>query len=301
MSDIESTPELPSICIDVCIVVTVYNPNIEALVLNVETYIDQVGLIVICDNSDNEVNRREVFDAFGNFANVAYINMSGNVGIAAAQNHGIRYGIQERYEFFIEMDQDSKLPPNFVRRIFNSYQQLVEDGHSVAGIGPVAIRDDGFIYDQQKVDNRVVSVDKTLSSGFFFSKSSFEHVGPKDESLFIDYVDWEWCWRATYRGFTTYVDRGLSISHMLGNGHRRILGFDLGLPAPIRHYYQYRNGLILLARGYIPLSWRSKRIAIMCLKAPIYALFVGDRVKRSVFMLKGVIDGVLRRTGKIAW
>jgi rhamnosyltransferase len=35
-----------------------------------------------------------------------------------------------------------------------------------------------------------------LSSGFFYSREVIEKIGLKNEDLFIDLVDWEWCWRA---------------------------------------------------------------------------------------------------------
>lgn len=283
----------------VCIVVTAYNPDISSLKENLASYADQAGALVICDNSDNEACRQQVIAALEGIPNATYLAMGANIGIAAAQNRGINHGIALGYEYFIEIDQDSKLPPSFVEEISSSYKRLVEEGRTVAGIGPVAVRDDGFVYDGQETNGRIVSVDKTLSSGFFFARSTFERVGPKDESLFIDYVDWEWCWRASQYGLTTYVDRAISIGHMLGDGHRRILGFNVGLPAPIRHYYQYRNGLRLLRRRYVPLAWRLQRALIMIFKLPVYAFLVGDGNKRRKYIYKGVIDAFLCRTGKI--
>lgn len=284
----------------ICIVVTVYNPDISALKGNLLTYAGQAETLVICDNSDTEATRQQVIAMLEDISNTVYLSMGGNIGIGAAQNRGISHGIATGHEYFIEIDQDSKLPPNFVEGISQAYSRLLEQGCAVAGIGPVAVREDGFVYDDQQINGSIVSVDKTLSSGFFFSKSAFEHVGPKDESLFIDYVDWEWCWRASKKGLTTYVDRTISIGHMLGDGHRRVLGFNVGLPAPIRHYYQYRNGLRLFWRGYVPLSWRLKRVLIMVLKFPIYACLVGNGPKRCRYMFKGVVDGLLCRRGKIA-
>lgn len=283
----------------ICIVVTTYNPDISSLKENLVSYAYQAGALIICDNSDSAAFRQQVSAALEGIPNATYLAMGGNIGIAAAQNRGIAHGIALGYEYFIEIDQDSKLPQRFVEEISSSYLRLVEEGHAVAGIGPVAIRDDGFVYDGQETNGRIVSVDKTLSSGFFFSKSAFERVGPKDESLFIDYVDWEWCWRASQFGLATYVDRAISIGHMLGEGHRRILGFNIGLPAPIRHYYQYRNGLRLLRRHYVPLPWRAKRALIMAIKLPIYAYLVGDGINRRKYICRGVIDAFLCRTGKI--
>ena len=49
---------------------------------------------------------------------------------------------------------------------------------------------------------------------------------------------------------------------MIGNGHKKILFWEIGVPAPIRHYYQYRNSLDLMKIDYLSLNWKIKRIFI---------------------------------------
>lgn len=285
----------------VCIVVTAYNPHPDSLRDNLLSYAHQGGKIVVCDNSDN-VSIQGIVEAMAaEFENAVYLPMGGNIGIAAAQNRGVDYAIEHGYEYFIEIDQDSSLPQGYVDNIAQSYARLVQDGEQVAGIGPIAVRADGFVYDGHGKTTQVVVVDKTLSSGFFFSRKAYEAVGPKDEALFIDYVDWEWCWRARDRGMKVYVDPGSAITHMLGNGHRKVLGFQVGLPAPIRHYYQYRNGFYMLKRGYVPLSWRAKRLVIMLAKMPLYAFWVGEGQARRKYIWKALSDVIAGKDGKLSW
>ncbi|MGS0742065.1 glycosyltransferase [Glaciimonas sp. GG7] len=283
----------------VAIIVTAYNPEINSFRRNIESYAHQVGLVLVCDNSDILEKKKEIesfVDIFGNFF---ILPMNGNKGIAAAQNYGLDYAINNGYEYFIEIDQDSTLPTDYVEKIIKSYLKLIADNVAVAGIGPLAIRDDGYIYDGHKKQNNVIRVDKTLSSGFFFPKSSFEIVGPKDESLFIDYVDWEWCWRSKKFGLDVFVDTNLEIQHMLGSGHKKFLFLNVGLPAPIRNYYQYRNSFYLFFRRYIPLSWRIKRVVVNIVKLPIYCFFVGDGRLRRIYIYKAFKDVFKNASGKI--
>lgn len=286
---------------EVSVIVTAYNPELRSFGKNLSSYVNQVAQVVICDNSDNASVQQQVRDEVLKFANAVYLPMGGNIGIAAAQNRGVDYAIAHGYEYFIEIDQDSSLPQGYVEKIAQSHARLVQDGERVAGIGPIAVRADGFVYDGHGKTTQVVVVDKTLSSGFFFSRKAYEEVGPKDEALFIDYVDWEWCWRARYRGMKVYVDPGSAITHMLGNGHRKILGFQVGLPAPIRHYYQYRNGFYMLKRRYVPLSWRMKRLVIMLAKMPLYAFWVGDGQARRKYIWKALSDVIAGKDGKLSW
>ena len=86
---------------------------------------------------------------------------------------------------------------------------------------------------------------------------------------------------------------------MLGSGHRKILNFDVGLPAPIRNYYQFRNSFYLLFRGYIPIKWRVKRVFINLLKLPVYSFLVGDSKLRRRYILMSFKDALAKKTGKI--
>ena len=283
------------------IIVTTYNPDLESLNRNLTSYAYQVGLVLICDNSDDLIIQQTIKALAIKFANVTCLSMDGNQGIAFAQNHGIQYAIEKGCEYFLEVDQDSSFPPDYVVKVIDSYFKLIANGESVAGLGPLAVRADGYIYDGYKNLAHIVRVDKTLSSGFFFPRSSFEVVGPKDESLFIDYVDWEWCWRSKGYGLNVFVDTNLRIVHMLGSGHKKIFCFDVGLPAPIRHYYQFRNSIYLFFRSYIPIGWRIKRVFVNLFKLPIYSFLVGEGKLRRKYICMAFKDAASKKTGKIGF
>lgn len=284
----------------VSIIVTAYNPSIDSFKRNLQSYFDQVEMVVICDNSDIPEVQEQVCLLAGKFKNVILLSMGGNVGIAAAQNFGVNYAIKSGFEYFIEIDQDSILPSDYVSKIFISYSEAMSQGCNVAGIGPLAVRiSDGFIYHGRGKKKGIIPVDKTLSSGFFFSKNAFEKVGQKDESLFIDFVDWDWCWRCKQFGLTVYVDTGLRINHMLGGGHKKIFLWEFGMPAPVRHYYQYRNSFYLLFRSYVPFTWKLKRIVINIIKLPLYSFFVGDGKVRRKYIVKAFKDVFKKKVGKI--
>ncbi len=67
-----------------------------------------------------------------------------------------------------------------------------------------------------------------------------------EDSLFIDAVDSEYCWRIRHNGFLVIKNNDALLAHKLGDGKKKILGFlYVGVPSPIRHYYQVRNTLLL--------------------------------------------------------
>lgn len=283
----------------VAILVTAYNPVVEELFHNIASYSEQVSLIVIFDNSDRPETCADIRKSAFAYKNITVIGDGVNHGIATAQNLATDYAIEQGYEFFLEMDQDSRLPLEYVSKVFLSYQKLSQAGHLLGGLGPVAVREsDNFVYGGFP-DNGLHRVEYTLSSGFLFSLDAWKKVGRKDDSLFIDFVDWDWCWRCGKKNLEIFVDAKLKISHILGDGYRKIAGFDVGVPSPVRHYYQYRNSLFLLRKSYVPMGWKLKRILINSLKLPIYCFMLRDGPTRRGYILRGIIDFFKGRVGPI--
>lgn len=284
----------------IVIIVVTYNPNVDELKNNIDTYYGQSDFVILVDNSSSKEISESVIDAFKDYNNMHIITLGSNYGIAYAQNFGIKFAIEKGYRYFIEMDQDSKLPEKYVKHIYNSYVELQKTGNNIAGIGPIAFnKKDNSQYHSRNSNSEIIEVDKTLSSGFFSSIEAINTVGFKNEDLFIDLVDWEWCWRAKSLGYKTYVDTTLKLPHMLGEGHKNFLFFKLGIPAPIRHYYQYRNALLLNKMKHVPLKWKIKRTLIHLLKPIFFLCFYNKRIERFKYFAKGIKDGILGRSGKI--
>jgi rhamnosyltransferase len=275
------------------IILTIFNPEIRTLLANIRTYEHQAAIIIV-DNSPEPIDY--------NFKSVCidYLTLGENKGIATAQNIALRKAIDEGYEYFIEMDQDTILTDGYVQKIIGEYLSLIKYDEQAFGVGPLAINSqDGLVYHNREQLKGIVNVRHTLSSGFFFSKKSVDLVGYKDDSLFIDLVDWEWCMRANSKGLKTYVTSELKIIHSLGEGHKSILGVKLGIPKAFRHYYQFRNTLELIFRNYIPINWKIVNLLKLIFKFFVYPILLPDKRKRLHFMLRGIKDGLLKIKGPL--
>lgn len=285
---------------NVSIVLTTYNPNAEGLIENLRSYCGQVGHVVITDNSDSLSKQAEVNQLASQFANVSVNPLFTNAGIAVAQNRGMQVAKSLGSEFVIEMDQDSKLPPRYVTSLMRRHAELTERGIKVGGIGPLAVKKDSDeVYDGLTRSGGVIEVEYTLSSGFLMRFDAIESVGPKNEDLFIDFVDWEWCWRSREVGYRVFIDTTLEISHMLGDGHKRFLGQSIGMPSPIRHYYQFRNFIYLLGEACVPFKWKLKYSAIMLAKLGLIPLIFDQKMKRLSYSITGIKDAIRGSWGKI--
>jgi rhamnosyltransferase len=284
----------------VAVIVVTYNPQMHELDSNIKSYIDQVDKVYIIDNSTAPDTRELMLDYACLKPKIELTQLVGNFGIAHAQNIGFRMAKTDGYAFAIEMDQDSSLPPNYTSSLLQSYDELKSKGIKVAGIGPVAVNEaDGLTYGGRLKGAGVVEVAHTLSSGFLVPIENIDLVGLKNEQLFIDFVDWEWCWRSASKGLGTYVDTRISIKHQLGIGHKRIFFWYIGNPSPIRHYYQYRNFLYLLNKPHVSVKWKFKYMLIMLSKIFLYALVYDSKNLRFSYIIRGFRDFFSGKMGKI--
>lgn len=283
------------------IVLTTYNPKIESLRENLDSYSTQVEHVIVTDNSDCSVHQADVARLCGEFTNVVLSQLRTNAGIAVAQNRGVARARELGSDFVIEMDQDSCLPQGYVSKLMSRFVELEERGLRVGGIGPLAVRHGSDeVYHGLSRAKGAIEVQYTLSSGFLMRFDAINAVGPKNEDLFIDFVDWEWCWRSRERGYRIFIDTTLEISHMLGDGHKKILGLSIGMPSPIRHYYQFRNFLYLLTRPVAPPKWKAKYSVIMLAKLCLMPFIFDRKVKRLKYAFKGIKDALYGNWGKIA-
>ena len=79
----------------ICVLV-LYNPDIKLINPVIQSIISQVDLLWISDNTPSPV-KIPIIDEFQE--KIIYKKMDGNIGIAAAQNYGIKYAIENNYKY----------------------------------------------------------------------------------------------------------------------------------------------------------------------------------------------------------
>lgn len=288
-----------------CILV-LYKPNVDLLYHVISSVINQVETLWISDNTPGGFSA--VDDIRNKYCNkLIYHKMNGNEGIAKAQNKGIRYAVDSRYDFVYFLDQDSISPDNIVKGLLRMFLILESKGYKVGGVGPQPFnRDTGKAYlpnihKGSMIENNVKQVTELISSASLISVNLFKEVGSMDEKLFIDAVDHELCWRSTYQaGYCFFMITSLLLSHKLGQKDKRFMGITVRVPAPVRCYYLYRNYFLLINRNYIPLYWKiSNGVKFFC-KLFYFPLFCIPRLEYFTYINRGIWDGLfIRKGGKI--
>lgn len=286
---------------DIAAIIISYNPSIDTLRLNINTLLQQLNFVVLIDNSTNIDSQKEIKLAFENAKNVKLISLADNIGIAGAQNIGYDICDSMNFKYVFEFDQDSRVTPGFVSSMRTSFQSIASSlDVELVALGPVPKDSDtGKAYRVFKATSPFV-VNYTLSSGLLVDLAKYHKIGKKIDHLFIDFVDWEWCFRAKYLGYTVMIDPAIELKHSLGSGRQQIFGLaSVGIPAPIRHYYAFRNLIFLNKLHYIPITWKLKYSTITLMKLFIFPLLMKDGFLRLKFMLKGIVDGAIGRGGRV--
>ncbi len=277
----------------ISIIVILYNPTdkqMEHLRIIAKCY---TGVIV--DNSQKANITGEQIGL------MKYVFNNGNLGIAEAQNIGLRIIIDENNtDYVVFLDQDTRVAPNYPQQIVNEYISLSKH-RKLSTLGPCVCDElTGQIYksavhkDTTNSDG-YINRNAIISSGSVIPVKVLKEVGLNESRLFIDYVDFEWCWRASKYGYQCGITQNVRILHMVGRSEINIGKHKVIISAPFRYYYQYRNHLWLCRKSYVPLHWKLNT-GIKNLLRIIYFPFVVKgwaSIERN--MWKGIYHGIISK------
>jgi rhamnosyltransferase len=230
-----------------------------------------------------------------------------NLGVAAAQNLGIRRALASGAHAVLFMDQDSVAHADLVAHLSAALETLRSQGRLVAACGPRyhepgSKRLSGFVHAGRFRLRTIlpprgepsVPCDFLISSGMLVPTEALRAVGEMEEALFIDHVDTEWCFRAKRSGFGCHGVAAACMEHELGRSRKKIwLGRWRQVPEhpPERLYFLARNTVWLSRRPYIPPACKQHLITRLVGLALFGLLVRQDRRLRLRRILLGIRAG----------
>ena len=165
-------------------VVVLYNPGQDS-VENIFSYYKQVEAVYIFDNSEK---KNSIVEKINTLGSIKIVSNEGNAGISIALNTAASIAIKEGYKYLLTMDQDSRIPDNYVA-------ELLKEFDNKQNVGIVS----SFIVHKKNPKkaqhNRVEDVATLITSGSIINLAAHKKIGGFLEKLFIDYVDNEYCLR----------------------------------------------------------------------------------------------------------
>lgn len=273
-------------------IIVAFNPNIEDLFNNLNSMYSAFNGVLLIDNSDNYSVSKEVQLRSCKYDNITYKSLSNN-GIGAAQNYAVKFLAENKIYDDILLaffDQDSYIEKSEVLELADHLIQEKEKDENVVMLGAATNSEDGL--------SGLTATRHIISSGSIITLSDFEKVGFFDEDLFIDFIDFAWCWKAELQGYRIMVDHDVLLHHQTNGKLKKIFG--KGIDNPNRLYYVYRNIIISLHRYspslFFSLSWYQH----LFLKGVFQMIFADNKARRIKMIFNGIMDGIKDKTGNFS-
>ena len=292
-------------------VVVCYHPDVRQLTRMAESLVAMPGLeVLFIDNTELESSCAAIRQAVAHLP-VRVLCPGNNSGLGAAHNMGIREARTRGCKAVLLLDQDSLLDVNSLRALCRAYEFLTARGERVAAVGPTFIdprnghcfpfvRLHGFrMRPVCEGPGNTVECDLLISSGSLIPLAAVDAVGELDASLFIDYVDIEWCVRAAARGWKVFGVTDALMTHNLGDETLTLFGRKIPVHAPQRQYYLLRNAVLLSRMPHMPWRWRVHLIYRVAAQIALFGVFCAPRLKRFGWMMRGVWDALRMRDGRV--
>jgi rhamnosyltransferase len=221
-------------------VVILYYPDTHNLYSRIESYSNDLDKLYIIDNSE------QPFELIKKFDKVSYISDRENKGIANRLNQAAFLALKENFDWLLMMDQDSYFAPKNI----TNYLKCVNNfpGFDVAQFG---VQFDSQVSQSPKCTP--VEVTQLITSGSLLNLSLFKEIGEFNEDLFIDQVDFDYCYRAILKGYKNVQFKNIFMHHNLGTTtvHKSLKSYKntaRSLHSPMRLYYMTRNYFYISSR-----------------------------------------------------
>ena len=275
----------------VAVIIVLYNPDTNDIdnVRRIAQY--NVGFVV--DNSLIPFMDGETI------GKMSYICNKANIGIAEAQNVALREILKGDYEYVVFLDQDTRVAVDYPLQIAMEFSRI--DNGRLAVLGPQVVNAvtggqyASAIHKYEISENGFSLRKHIISSGSCMSINALKEVGLMWGELFIDYVDFEWCWRAASKGYQCGVTSHLQISHHVGQRELSIGKYKVIISAQQRYFYQYRNFIWLIQKKYVPLQWKCATCVKFLLRLVYFPILVNGGLKYWNNMIKGLEAGIWQR------
>jgi rhamnosyltransferase len=288
----------------VCAVVVTWHPDTAALAAMLQRLLPQVGALVLVDNASGDP---AIGELCARDSRIQIFSQNTNRGLAAAFNLGTAWARENGFGYVLLLDQDSLPAETMVSELLHALTALATD-QRVAAVGPRfhdehERRDAPFVRIRFPFNRKLhcgagcperVRCDFLISSGTLIPLEALETIGGMDESLFIDNVDMDWCFRARARGFALYGVCAARMEHRLGDARRRLPGAPRGVivHAPQRLFFIMRNRLLLYRRASTPAAWVAQDVPRVLVKLLLFSIVIGPRWRNLRAMLAGLRAGL---------
>jgi rhamnosyltransferase len=266
---------------------------------NIRDVLTQVDGLVAVDNGSSDAELEPVREASRNLG-FHLIENGDNLGIAEALNQGVRWARSGGFDWVATFDQDARISDDFTANMLETYREN-SNREKVAIVAPHYVdRESGIQGTSMRTDSAGILA--TMTSGSMMPVSAIERLGLFDESLFMDYVDIEFCLRARRKGMRILESQAI-IYHVLGRTtYHRFCGLSFAVTnhSAARRYYITRNRLRLLARYIMDWSWAWRESKALLSETIKIIMVENAKWEKFRAIAAGAADALTGKVGKHA-
>ena len=288
---------------DICAVVVTFFPPAD-VAQNLEAIAPQVATILVVDNASSESSLRPIHPVGAKIGATIACNRE-NTGLATALNVGLRFAREHGYRWLATFDQDGLASPDMMNKMIALVASYKEP-ERLALVTPLHVdRRLGLSYANRaclaRGDNwRLLPT--AMTSGNLVNVAAADSIGGFDGSLFIDYVDNDFCLRLRRKGYHVVEASDAVLWHSLGTTEmHRFLWKKVRTTnhSALRRYYSTRNGVITWRNNWrFDFRWivgDIKRFFLICAYILLWEKQKNDKL---IAIAHGLWDGVRNVRGQ---
>lgn len=240
----------------ICAVIVSFNSP-ETLTACINSSLNQVDTIIVIDNSS--IYFKDFIRKLNYPNKILFVFNETNKGLGYALNQGIKYSLDNSYTWTLLLDQDSELSENMVHNMMQSYENLDNKTKEETVLITPIIFDRYFknllppIVTTKLFNKKIINpktdcfIHFNLTSGSLLKNKAISKVGFMNEKYFIDYIDFDYCFRIINNNYKILLCKNALLYHSLGEKKHKAF-FNFTEHTSIRVYYQTRNRLFTLVK-----------------------------------------------------
>lgn len=273
-------------------IVILYYPNKEEVIRNMMSYINYVNTLIVFDNSGCDREFVERVKAVS--TKITFVSNKENEGIAKPINRALHL-VKDKW--LLTMDQDSYFEQEQAFAFFNFFGRLFSQMENIAIVCP----EHSSNFFSNTINEEYKEVRRAITSGSIINTKTCQQLNGFDEKLFIDDVDFEYCYRCVLAGYKIIQFNNIYLNHSIGTlkqaGYFSVIKkSNRSLHSPLRIYYMVRNFSYVSSKykRFLPqeIKQRRKELLVM-LKNNLF--FSGKFFKVLLSIVRGYLHFKLNK------
>lgn len=263
-------------------VVVWYEPTIQDI-NNINTYIDDIDILYVIDNSKN-INDSNILKN----SKIKYIFNNENIGVSKALNLATEMAYENNYKWILTMDQDTSFKPN----VIETMKKVIEN-ENTSNIGIIT----PWHNTKLKIEKPKEEIDyplEVMTSGNLVNIEIHKKIDGYKDWFFIDGIDIEYGLNLAKHNYKIMRLNNIEIDHNLGDIKYKNFLWEKDILCTnhnyLRRYYMMRNYLYIkdmykdLYKEYVEKLTKQKR------NIATIILFEKDKYRKLRNIIRGYLD-----------